>query len=81
MEPQKKYTQTVKKAFHISMAALDNDTATDEYVQVMCGYDNRKYLLCTLHKDKVMQCALDLSFDVRFICLVILIVALQFLKL
>ncbi|XP_065169985.1 46 kDa FK506-binding nuclear protein isoform X2 [Atheta coriaria] len=64
MEPQKKYTQTVKKAFHISMAALDNDTATDEYVQVMCGYDNRKYLLCTLHKDKVMQCALDLSFDI-----------------
>jgi len=64
MEPQKRYTQVVKKAFHISMAALDQTTCTDETVQVMCGYDNRKYLLCTLQKDQILQCALDLNFDV-----------------
>jgi FK506-binding nuclear protein len=64
MEPRKKYTQMVKKPFHISKACLDLTAATDERVQVMCGYDNRKYLLCTLQKDTCIQSSLDLNFDV-----------------
>nr|CAH7716897.1 unnamed protein product [Callosobruchus chinensis] len=64
MEPQRRYTQTVKKPFHISMAALDYSTSSDEPAQVMCGYDGRNYLLCTLRKPDVMQCPLDLNFEV-----------------
>ncbi|VEN58932.1 unnamed protein product [Callosobruchus maculatus] len=56
--------QTVKKPFHISMAALDYSTSSDEPAQVMCGYDGRNYLLCTLRKPDVMQCPLDLNFEV-----------------
>ncbi|CAH2002528.1 unnamed protein product [Acanthoscelides obtectus] len=64
MEPQRRYTQTVKKAFHISMAALDYSTSSEEPAQVMCGYEGRNYLLCTLRKPDVMQCPLDLNFEV-----------------
>jgi len=64
MEPHKRYSQTVKRSFHISMAALDICESTDAPVQVMCGFEDRKYLLCTLQKDSIVQCPLDLNFDV-----------------
>lgn len=64
MEPQRRYTQQVKKAFHISMAAMDLSNSGDEPAQVMCTYDGRNYLLCTLTKKTHFQCALDLNFDV-----------------
>ncbi|KAJ8943574.1 hypothetical protein NQ318_008278 [Aromia moschata] len=64
MEPQRRYTQQVKKAFHISMAALDISTSSDEPAQVMCGFEGRNYLLCTLRKPDMLQCSLDLNFDV-----------------
>ncbi|XP_017786973.1 PREDICTED: 46 kDa FK506-binding nuclear protein-like isoform X2 [Nicrophorus vespilloides] len=64
MEPQKRYSQTVHRSFHISMAALDLCSCTDEPVQVMCGFENRKYLLCTLQKDKILQVPLDVNFEV-----------------
>lgn len=70
MEPQRRYTQKVKKAFHISMASLDISTSSEEPAQVMCGIDGRNYLLCTLRKPDVMQCSLDLNFNVSsIICL------------
>lgn len=64
MEPQRRYTQRVKKAFHISMASLDVSTSSEEPAQVMCGIEGRNYLLCTLRKPDVMQCPLDLNFNV-----------------
>lgn len=64
MEPQRRYTQKVKKAFHISMASLDISTSSEESAQVMCGIEGRNYLLCTLRKPDVMQCPLDLNFTV-----------------
>lgn len=64
MEPQRRYTQTVKKAFHISMAALDISNADNEPTQIMCTLESRNYLLCTLQKGNIVQCALDLNFEV-----------------
>lgn len=64
MEPQRRYTQKVKKAFHVSMAALDLSSSDNEPTQVMCAFENRNYLLCTLQKDKLLQCPLDLSYEV-----------------
>ncbi|CAG5093423.1 Similar to FKBP46: 46 kDa FK506-binding nuclear protein (Spodoptera frugiperda) [Cotesia congregata] len=61
MEPNKRYTQTVEKAFHVSMATLDVTTADDAVVQVMLCYDNRNYLLCNLLKSS-SQAQLDLNF-------------------
>lgn len=62
MEPGKKYSQTVQKSFHISHAALDLDTAANDPVQVLLGFDNRNYLICTLQKGKWIQAQLDLNF-------------------
>lgn len=62
MEPNKRYTQTVEKAFHVSMATLDVTTADDGIVQVMLCYDNRNYLLCNLQKSSSTQVGLDLNF-------------------
>ncbi|XP_060533323.1 46 kDa FK506-binding nuclear protein [Cylas formicarius] len=62
MEPERRYSQKVKKQFHISKAALDISTSGDEPSQVMCGYEGRNYLLCTLRKPDVLQCDLDLEF-------------------
>lgn len=62
MEPGKKYSQLVEKSFHISQAALDPVFTETGPVQVLLGYENRNYLLCTLIKDKVIQAPLDLNF-------------------
>ncbi|GFS14469.1 peptidylprolyl isomerase, partial [Elysia marginata] len=60
----KKYSQTVKQAFHVSMAALDlNGKKSSENVQVMLQHDDSsEFLLCTLN-DKVLQQSLDLNFE------------------
>ncbi|RUS86127.1 hypothetical protein EGW08_006147 [Elysia chlorotica] len=59
----KKYSQTVKQAFHVSMAALDlNGRKNSENVQVMVQHDSSEFLLCTLN-DKVLQQSLDLNFE------------------
>ncbi|XP_011302490.1 46 kDa FK506-binding nuclear protein [Fopius arisanus] len=63
IEPNKRYTQTVDKPFHVSMATLDVSTADDEIVQVMLCYENRNYLLCNLKKGHVWQVPLDLNFQ------------------
>ncbi|XP_043279685.1 46 kDa FK506-binding nuclear protein [Venturia canescens] len=63
MEPNKRYTQTVEKSFHVSMASLDAVTADNTIVQVMLCYDERNYLLCSLKKDLAWQVPLDLNFQ------------------
>lgn len=64
MEPERRYTQTVKRSFHISNAALDITSADDAPTQVMCAFEKRNYLLCTLQKDSIIQVPLDLNFEV-----------------
>ncbi|XP_012283362.1 46 kDa FK506-binding nuclear protein [Orussus abietinus] len=66
MEPHKRYTQTVEKSFHVSMAALDSstgETGAGQVVQVMLYYDNRNYLLCCLKYGSIWQAPLDLNFQ------------------
>ncbi|XP_076658444.1 FK506-binding protein 39kD [Halictus rubicundus] len=63
MEPNKRYTQVVEKSFHVSMASLDLTAADENLVQVMLGYDNRNYLLCSLQKGSTWQVPLDLNFQ------------------
>ncbi|RZC33097.1 FKBP C domain containing protein [Asbolus verrucosus] len=64
MEPGRCYTQTVKVSFHVSMAALDILNSSDDPAQVMCVFEGRNYLLCTLNKKDKLQCSLDLNFEV-----------------
>ncbi|KAF5283557.1 hypothetical protein FQA39_LY17303 [Lamprigera yunnana] len=63
MEPKRRYTQTVQRPFHISMAALDIFSGDDEPTQLMLYFEERNYLLCTLQKGKILQCPLDLNFE------------------
>lgn len=63
MEPNKRYTQTVEKPFHVSMATLDISTTDDKPVQVMLCYEGRNYLLCNLQKKQTCQAPLDLNFQ------------------
>lgn len=65
MEPRRRYTQDVTKPFHVSMAAVDISSSDSEPAQVMCGIEGRNYLLCTLQKGKILQCPLDLNFEVN----------------
>lgn len=62
LKANKKYSQTVQKAFHLSQAALDLTKCGDADVQVMLTSEESTYLLCTLGK-KNPQVALDLNFD------------------
>lgn len=62
MEPSRRYTQRTGKSFRVTMAALDFSTSDDEPAQVMCHYEGRTYLLCTLRKPDLLQCHLDLEF-------------------
>ncbi|XP_011494143.1 PREDICTED: 46 kDa FK506-binding nuclear protein [Ceratosolen solmsi marchali] len=63
MQPNKRYMQTVERAFHLSMASLDATMSSDCLVQVMVCYDKRNYLLCTLQKNSIWQVPLDLNFQ------------------
>ncbi|XP_046486915.1 46 kDa FK506-binding nuclear protein [Neodiprion pinetum] len=65
IEPNKRYTQTVERSFHVSMASLDTNTGGSYtgVVQVMLHYENRTFLLCTLNKGAALQVPLDLNFQ------------------
>ncbi|KAK9884550.1 hypothetical protein WA026_007393 [Henosepilachna vigintioctopunctata] len=63
MEPQKRYSQVIKRPFHISKAALDLSNSDGQPSQIMVGYEGRNYLLCTLRKPDILQCTLDLNFE------------------
>lgn len=62
LKTNKKYSQTVQKAFHLSQAALDLSKSNGGDVQVMLTSEENTYLLCTLGKDRP-QVALDLNFE------------------
>lgn len=63
MEPGKRYTQTVERAFHISMACLEPSTADNDNVSVLLVFGNREFILCSLNKHKAIQAQLDLNFQ------------------
>jgi len=64
LETGKKYTQTVKTAFHVSMAALEPQTGGDKHqnVGLMLEHDKAEFLLCNLNLSKNQQQQLDLEF-------------------
>lgn len=63
LKANKKYSQTVKQAFHLSAAALDTSQVKgNDDIQVLLTSDNNVFLLCTLNKDRTLQCPLDLNF-------------------
>ncbi|XP_017890635.1 46 kDa FK506-binding nuclear protein [Ceratina calcarata] len=72
LEPNKRYSQTVEKAFHVSMASLNLTTADDSVVQVILYYEDTRYLLCNLKKSSTWQVPLDLNFQegttIAFVC-------------
>lgn len=63
LKPNRKYSQTIAKSFHISQAALDPESADDSvHKMYISGDDNQKYLICTLRKNVCEQVQLDLNF-------------------
>lgn len=63
LKANKRYTQTVSQAFHVSTAALDTaQVKGNEDIQVLLTSDNNTFLLCTLNKERIPQCPLDLNF-------------------
>ena len=62
MEVGKRYSQTVEKSFHISMAALNASNTVKGSVTVMVEVEKACYPLCTLHTDRIPQQALDYVF-------------------
>ncbi|EGI58503.1 46 kDa FK506-binding nuclear protein [Acromyrmex echinatior] len=59
LQPGNKYSQYVNESFCITMASLDITHASDKPIQVMMTYEQTRFLLCTLHKDKPWQVQLD----------------------
>ena len=62
MEAGKRYSQTVEKSFHISMAALNSSHGGKHSVTVMVEVEKACYALCTLNPDRIPQQALDYIF-------------------
>lgn len=66
LEPGKRYSTTVDKSFHVSMAALDCSTVKGEKdiqsVMLEEGESNSPFILCNLQKPKLLQSHLDLNF-------------------
>ncbi|XP_020912632.1 46 kDa FK506-binding nuclear protein-like, partial [Exaiptasia diaphana] len=58
----KRYTQTVEKSFHLSMAALGFNNPTPEPVTIMVEVDKAQFALCTLQPGKIPQQTLDIAF-------------------
>jgi len=63
MEPGKRYTQTVERAFHVSMACLEPSTADNDNVSVLLVFGSSEFILCSLNKHKSIQAQLDLNFQ------------------
>ncbi|XP_018303457.1 46 kDa FK506-binding nuclear protein [Mycetomoellerius zeteki] len=59
LQPGNKYSQYVNESFRITMASLDITCASDKPIQVMMAYEQARFLLCTLHKDKPWQVQLN----------------------
>lgn len=57
MKPNRKYTQTIVKSFHISGVALDEGNSVKFYITA----DKNKFIVATVSK-KQPQVSLDLNF-------------------
>lgn len=57
MKPNRKYTQTIVKSFHISGVALDEGNSAKFYITA----DKNKFIVATLNKNQP-QMTLDLNF-------------------
>ncbi|XP_028399140.1 FK506-binding protein 4-like [Dendronephthya gigantea] len=62
LEVGKRYSQTVEKSFHISMAALTATSDAKGAVTVMVEVEKACYPICTLKPGKIPQQALDYIF-------------------
>lgn len=74
LRTNKRYSQTVSKAFHLSHAALDvNETTVETDVQVMLTSEKENYIICTLNKKNCIQTNLDLVLsegdEIAFSCI------------
>lgn len=70
LEPGKRYAQTVRNSFHVSMATLDmsgaggkDKTPPSSPISVLLEYEGRIYTLCTLSPS--YQQPLDLNFETK----------------
>nr|CAD7203373.1 unnamed protein product [Timema douglasi] len=62
LEPGKRFAQTVSKSFHVSMACLEINNNDNDFVPVFIDVDGREYIVCNLHRHKMIQVQLDLTF-------------------
>ncbi|KAL9986251.1 hypothetical protein ACROYT_G000363 [Oculina patagonica] len=62
LDSGKRYTQTVEKSFHLSMAALGFQNCSSTPVTVMVEVDKAQFALCTLQPGKIPQQPLDYCF-------------------
>jgi len=62
LDSGKRYTQTVEKSFHLSMAALGFQNCSSMPVTVMVEVDKAQFALCTLQPGKIPQQPLDYCF-------------------
>ncbi|KAK2548703.1 46 kDa FK506-binding nuclear protein [Acropora cervicornis] len=62
LDSGKRYTQTVEKSFHLSMAALGFHNCSTSPVTVMAEVDKAQFALCTLQPGKIPQQPLDYCF-------------------
>ncbi|XP_073242601.1 46 kDa FK506-binding nuclear protein-like [Porites lutea] len=62
LDSGKRYTQTVEKSFHLSMAALGFQNCSSLPVTVMVEVDKAQFALCTLQPGKIPQQPLDYCF-------------------
>ncbi|XP_011692549.1 PREDICTED: 46 kDa FK506-binding nuclear protein-like isoform X2 [Wasmannia auropunctata] len=60
MQPQTQYTQHVQETFRLTMASMDMLLSDNKPAQIIMSFKDKKFLLCTLQKDKVWQVPLNL---------------------
>ncbi|XP_067057663.1 46 kDa FK506-binding nuclear protein-like isoform X2 [Acropora muricata] len=63
LDSGKRYTQTVEKSFHLSMAALGFQNSSSSPVTVMAEVDKAQFALCTLQPGYLMEEPNTLEFE------------------
>lgn len=62
LDEGKRYTQTVECSFHVSMAAVEPKTGSNDVVSVYINQSDADFLICTLKQGSMFQQTLDLGF-------------------